>query len=899
MNTRLNTVHINLIDHVSNCTTRVQVLDNWGTGFFVAPGLILTCAHVAEKAYEGNTPIVVQWNNAEYPATIEEIVPEPLIRSDMSYPYPDLALLRVELTKHPCVYLHEAIDLDDKLYSYGYPSDYPSGDSASFGYEGPSSNPYMLKLKDAQASPGLSGAPLLNRRTGGVCGIVKKSRDPNSNLGGRAVPTVTILSEFRDLVWLQQQFHQRNLVWIDHLSPEQRQLLGWPQPIPDKDRFPQGRWLHCKGFPTDLVRPLAVDPNDANLLYAGTSDDSTNGIYRSTDKGQSWHRANNGLENHDVNSLTVALDGRVYAGTDNGLFVSTDRGLSWQKQHPRYDGQDIRCIVLSPHDPAWLLCGTGRRGGASIAVGTAITTNNYPSDNVHNGHLHVSTNQGRTWITLPFDTLNAAAVSTRDPDVLYVGTGDNGLYSSCTGILGLEKVETFPGHHIFCLALSPDSNEHVFVGTSNGLYITLDGGKTWRHGDEIGRGQVSSIVFAQSDGNHVYLGSKNGVFESVNGGLNWQAAGDGLSSRWIMSLAVSRDGTVYAGTSGGGVCKKGPDQRSWRVINNGISMSFATSCLCLQNDNSVYAGTSFGVFSSQNGGNSWAPVGDLGGVLISALALPNQRPKPASGNYFLAALNLSTDGGKSWQRINSAASQEGVIYAGGTLGYVYKKKLGNDPWQLVGKLAGDRVRSIVILSETNTIYAGTLGGGVFRSEDAGNTWIPLNEGLQDLNVTSLAISPINDDVVYAGTYKGLYRSPNGGISWSRLEAGLPSEIISSIGLSPVAPDTVYTSLVPNGIYKSLDAGRSWIRINIGPHDLKVQSLAVSAKDSNLLYAGTAVGVYKSTSGGESWQVNDAGLDNNGLADERFVLCLAISPESRDLVYAGMKRGVYKMYDSLH
>jgi S1-C subfamily serine protease len=94
------------------CTVRVEQGQGHGTGFFVAPGLVVTCAHVVETTDSQTTPVPIYWQGQTYRAHIEKI---------FASPYPDLALLRTELQEHPCVYLHTAITLDDPLYSFSYP----------------------------------------------------------------------------------------------------------------------------------------------------------------------------------------------------------------------------------------------------------------------------------------------------------------------------------------------------------------------------------------------------------------------------------------------------------------------------------------------------------------------------------------------------------------------------------------------------------------------------------------------------------------------------------------------------------------------------------------------------------------------------------------------------------
>jgi hypothetical protein len=191
---------------LQQCTLRLKVSGGHGTGFFVAPGLIITCAHVVKGAGDNCVDVFWQAQNQHYRATIERLLEEL---------YLDLALLRLnaEVQGHPCVYLDEcAPQLGDHLFSYGYPQDYPDGDSVTFEYEGESfkGNSPLYKLKAGHVNYGLSGSPLLNQRTGKVCGIVNLSRNPNIDLGGRAVPAKVILAQLPDLVELNRQFHQQN-----------------------------------------------------------------------------------------------------------------------------------------------------------------------------------------------------------------------------------------------------------------------------------------------------------------------------------------------------------------------------------------------------------------------------------------------------------------------------------------------------------------------------------------------------------------------------------------------------------------------------------------------------------------------------------------------------------------
>jgi hypothetical protein len=189
---------------LSTCTVRIIVTTTRGTGFFVGRGRILTCAHVVKRAYEEDVLITVVRNGQKRQATIVCYLPKP---------YPDLALLAIDGTEHPCVLLGAEVELDDNLYAYGYTCEAPEGDSAYFEYEGRSDGRNLLKLKAAQASRGLSGAPLLNRRTGAVCGVVKSTRRAHTAMGGHAVPVSTAIELMPELADMQREFHDADDAW--------------------------------------------------------------------------------------------------------------------------------------------------------------------------------------------------------------------------------------------------------------------------------------------------------------------------------------------------------------------------------------------------------------------------------------------------------------------------------------------------------------------------------------------------------------------------------------------------------------------------------------------------------------------------------------------------------------
>jgi photosystem II stability/assembly factor-like uncharacterized protein len=175
-----------------------------------------------------------------------------------------------------------------------------------------------------------------------------------------------------------------------------------------------------------IVVALAMDPKDPQLLYAGT----TGGAYRSRDGAASWQKVNTGLIPEEMLDASLALGVNqllvdpvdpkiVYAGTTNGLFKTTDRAESWTRIGQTLPDQYISSLVIHPtrHDTLYV---GGRAGVLKSADG---------------GHTWKAMNGGLA--TLNIRTL---VMSPRDPQLLYAGTNGSGLYRSTDGAAAWTKV---------------------------------------------------------------------------------------------------------------------------------------------------------------------------------------------------------------------------------------------------------------------------------------------------------------------------------------------------------------------------------------------------------------------------------------------------------------------------
>ncbi len=131
----------NLEDQLQRCTVKISLEgkgSHEGTGFFVAPNLILTCAHVVQHAYQNKLTLTVNWLGQE-----ENNVK---ISKYTNADYPDIALLQVNFNNDVYLGLNDTIHLKDDLYIYGYPDKKPNGDSATLEYEGSSHKPLLYSV---------------------------------------------------------------------------------------------------------------------------------------------------------------------------------------------------------------------------------------------------------------------------------------------------------------------------------------------------------------------------------------------------------------------------------------------------------------------------------------------------------------------------------------------------------------------------------------------------------------------------------------------------------------------------------------------------------------------------------------------------------------------------------
>jgi Trypsin-like peptidase domain len=167
---------------------------NTGTGFFVSSNVVMTCAHVVARAYREKQAITIHWQKKQ--ATVIEcrLIPEEVDIGTDNYPYPDIALLTLPINNNTFFTFSKEIFIGQELTSFGYTDMYKDGEPSLLTCEGVSecSSP-LIKLRDSQIRPGYSGAPLIGLSNARVYGMIKKSRGRDTDLGGRAIPSQTLI----------------------------------------------------------------------------------------------------------------------------------------------------------------------------------------------------------------------------------------------------------------------------------------------------------------------------------------------------------------------------------------------------------------------------------------------------------------------------------------------------------------------------------------------------------------------------------------------------------------------------------------------------------------------------------------------------------------------------------
>ncbi len=251
-------------------------------------------------------------------------------------------------------------------------------------------------------------------------------------------------------------------------------------------------------------------------------------------------------------------------------------------------------------------------------------------------------------------------------------------------------------------------------------------------------------------------------------------------------------------------------------------------------------------------------------------------------------------------------------------------------WRLIGPHRGGRVVAVAgHPTEPLVFYFGACSGGVWKTEDGGNSWLPTSDGYFKTGpVGALAVAPSDPNVIYAGMGEaclrgnvshgdGVYRSTDAGKTWSHLGLAATRHI-GAVRVHPTNPDHVYVAALghafgPNperGIFRTRDGGKSWQRVLFRSDNAGAIDLAMDPTNPRILYAafyevrrgahffesgGPGSSLYKSTDGGDSWTEL---TDNPGMpAGVKGRIGVTVSAARPDRIWACVEAAEGGLYRS--
>jgi photosystem II stability/assembly factor-like uncharacterized protein len=597
-------------------------------------------------------------------------------------------------------------------------------------------------------------------------------------------------------------------------------------------------------FKTGSVGAIAVAESDPNVVYVGMGEaclrsniSHGDGVYKSTDAGRTWQ--NVGLRDSsqigrmwvdpkDPDRVYVAAIGHPYGpNEERGVFRSTDGGKSWKK-------------ILYVND---------KTGAADISVDPSNTHVIYastwqmlrrPWDIYEFGEgsgIYKSTDGGDTWSSLknglPQGPLGkiGLAVSPADPKRIWATIGaeqGGGVYRSDDAGATWQLVnDGFEMHsrqyyygHIFA---DPQQRDAVYTFSAKDFQKSTDGGKMWTR-IQTPHGDYHGLWIDPGDNQRMVNGNDGGATVTFDGGKSWTSE---------MNQATAQFYTVRTDTD-----------FPYRVYG-------------AQQDNTTVSISSAGGGGGRGGPPEFTEVG--GGESGYVVPAPNDSNIIYAGAYWGLLTRFDRRAGTTR---NITVWPD---YPGGRTGSNMKYR-----FQWTFPIA-------ISPADPSAVYVG--GNVVFKSVNGGQSWTPISRDLtradkekinggrlEDIygTVFSLAVSPIDKGVIWAGSDDGLiHLTRDGGRTWNNVTPPdvQPWTRINIIESSPHDAATAYVAAnryqmddFKPYIYRTHDYGKTWTLVTNGvANDAFVRTVRQDPVRPQLLYAGTETGVYVSFDGGDHWQ----------------------------------------------
>lgn len=308
-----------------------------------------------------------------------------------------------------------------------------------------------------------------------------------------------------------------------------------------------------------------------------------------------------------------------------------------------------------------------------------------------------------------------------------------------------------------------------------------------------------------------------------------------------------------------------------------------------------------GVWKSTNGGVQFKPVFEEYPQSIGAIKIDPNHPD-----------TVWVGTGETWTR-NSTSVGDGI----------YKTTDGGDTWKKMGLGQSERIARIIIHPDSpDTVFVAVPGHlwdaneerGIFRTTDGGKSWEKVLYINENTGCSDIAIDPENPDILYAGMWEfrrtpwsfysggegsGLYKSEDGGNTWKKLTEGIPKGELGriAVSVSPITPKLVYALIESenSGLYLSEDSGTSWEKVNntipVQERPFYFSNIIADPVDTNRVYK-PSFNLHVSNNKGKNFRV--AYISGGNVHPDMHAFW--VSKRNNKLLYMGSDGGVYVSRD---
>jgi photosystem II stability/assembly factor-like uncharacterized protein len=508
------------------------------------------------------------------------------------------------------------------------------------------------------------------------------------------------------------------------------------------------------------------------------------------------------------------------------------------------------------------------------------------------GKLLKSNNGGYSWKELVnglrkgYDASAIAISTTYHLDkTLFSSSRGGGIYQSLNGGLSWQLLKNnLSNIGINELAISPSYSEDktLFAADHQGnLYKTVNGGDSFYkvyNGEEI-----TSIQFAYGSKNKfIFIGdAKGGLHTSKDSGNTWERLIQISNGGNITSIAVSSnfgiDKTIFIGTAKSGLYKSVDGGSTFQKISAGLPETSIISVVIspgYKTDSKVFVSTWFGVFGSKNWGETWKEYDE--GLTTDAQADKDRFNSPHFRDL----------------RISETFENDQTLFVAGFDG-LFKSEDGAQSWMQLETFPVSTIQSVAIsptYNEDATIVLTTFFGGVYTSNDRGESWHVHNLGLHEAHLMDVAFSPnfpldhsiftVDNVRFYESTDAGQHWHTTNKINYCSLGRRIQKKICTTFARLGL-PEVVFCEH-PDKLCKS----------DLFPW---VISISPNFKTDRIVFFGTRYeGIFRSDNGGQDFSPTPR-IGQNG-----WITSLSISPNfiSDKTLFTGVRYdGIYKTIDS--